>query len=132
MNPFNSGVSGRIIPRPYFQTKRRSQTSMLGMLGTRRCERYIARVNSWYDTPSFTKRRPAELTAMSPGFDRSKMMCGYTAVDPSLRLAIELGNQNALSSPGGPSEAPMPWASSSVSPTQPSNAEVYSATGFGK
>ena len=38
---------GRIMPRPCFHTKRRSQTSHAGIAGLVRCARYIARVNSW-------------------------------------------------------------------------------------
>ena len=42
----------------------------------------IAITKSWYESPLFTKRRPDLFTAMRPGFERSRMMCGQTDTCP--------------------------------------------------
>jgi hypothetical protein len=45
----------------------------------------MACTKSWYELPSFVKRRPWRVTAMTPGLARS-MKCGITPVEPSGRF----------------------------------------------
>src|SRR5215831_4189416 len=120
-----------MTPKPYFPRNAESQISQAGIAGVTLLDSNMASTKSWYETASLTKRRPAEFTAITPGFARSSTRCGNKPLEPSLRGTIETGDQSPLVLCSGDSVAPSLWPISTPSPLLSDELIEYVGTGRG-